>query len=229
MVTGVNIFMPVSSSLTKQDARIRETLAGRLPDTLAAEGVQLQYAVDARLDELLTIVFTAATAPPLLGNPFCRVLDAVRRQAANTELWKASCGILQAQITNDITRVGPCDSFVYAGARKSSQRDRTHLVDLLCYSSVIIAWNHPLNSLHASDVQAGPVKLASFHGKLRQHIINSRHCGLICAPESWKRQWCMAHIRPCSMLMQSCCSGSPNQSRTSCAGFQSRLYDPTHQ
>lgn len=92
-------------------------MAGRVPDALAAEGVQLQYAVDTRLDELLVHVFQAVTEAPLLNNPFCRVLDVVRVQGKHAELWNIPFNTLKAKLTNALTRVGPCNSFIYAGVR----------------------------------------------------------------------------------------------------------------
>lgn len=102
-----------------QEACTRETLAGRLPDTMAAEGVHLRYAVDTRLDELLALVFKAVTTPPLLDNPFPRIVEVIRNQGVTIEQWKLSHKTLEAKITNAVARVGPCDSFIYAGMPRS--------------------------------------------------------------------------------------------------------------
>ena len=67
------------------------------------------------MDELLSLVFQAVTEPPLLDNPFCQVLDVVRIQGKNAELWTIPFGSLVSKLTNSLTRVGPCNSFIYAG------------------------------------------------------------------------------------------------------------------
>ena len=45
---------------------------------VAAEGVMLQYAVDTKLDELLSSLWLQLTKPPLSLNPYPRMMHIIR-------------------------------------------------------------------------------------------------------------------------------------------------------
>jgi hypothetical protein len=51
----------------------------------------LQYAVDTKLDILLSSVYASVTQPPMPLNPYPRLLHFLRAHAARFDLWKVSC------------------------------------------------------------------------------------------------------------------------------------------
>lgn len=67
------------------DAQVR---AGALAERVATEGVMLQYAVDTKLDVCLSNIYEAVTKPPLLLNPFPRLLHIMRAHAAKLDLFQ---------------------------------------------------------------------------------------------------------------------------------------------
>ena len=75
----------------------------------------LQYAVDCRLDELLSTVYSTATEPPLTQSPFAHILPVVRAHACKMHLWKEDSPSLQDKMMNQLSRIGPSDCFMYSG------------------------------------------------------------------------------------------------------------------
>lgn len=90
-------------------------MSGKLPSSIATEAVMLQYAVDCRLDELLSTVYSTATKPPLTRSPFSCILPVVRAHACKMHLWKEDSLSLQNKRMNQLSRIGPSDCFMYSG------------------------------------------------------------------------------------------------------------------
>jgi hypothetical protein len=62
--------------------------AGAVAERVATEGVMLQYAVDCKLDVLLSSVYASLTQPPMPLNPYPRLLHFLRAHAARLDLWR---------------------------------------------------------------------------------------------------------------------------------------------
>ena len=103
-------------ALHVQEVSGQQVKAGLVPATLAEEGVRMQYLMDCKIDTLLEQVYRAIAAPPLLHNPFGAIMAMIRCSACRMEIGQRTPQALRALNVNVLTKVGPPDSFVYAGA-----------------------------------------------------------------------------------------------------------------
>jgi len=115
-------------SLTVRAVTESAVRGGAVAERVATEGVMLQYAVDTKLDVLLSESYARLTAPPLLPNPYPRLLHAIRAQSARMELWRDDDEDAAAALLNDLTMLPP-PSFLYratppalAGGRRRGRR-----------------------------------------------------------------------------------------------------------
>jgi hypothetical protein len=69
--------------------------SGAVAERVAREGVMLQYAVDTKLDVLLSSIYASVTQPPMPLNPYLRLLHFLRAHAARLDLWKVRCSCCQ--------------------------------------------------------------------------------------------------------------------------------------
>ena len=90
-----------------------------MPASLGTEGVRLRYLMDAQIDGLLSTVYNECTQPPLLHNPFGMLSALVRGHACHMETGKLLGADLTAHVCNELARIGPPGSFIYAGERLS--------------------------------------------------------------------------------------------------------------
>lgn len=98
-----------------QEASGQQVRAGLVPASLAAEGVRMRYLMDARIDCLLADVYRAVTRPPLLINPFGKVMSLLRSFGCQMEVSQVPGEQLVKRTVNRLAKVGPAGSFVYAG------------------------------------------------------------------------------------------------------------------
>ncbi|WIA30633.1 hypothetical protein OEZ86_000711 [Tetradesmus obliquus] len=111
------------------DAQIR---SGAVAERVAREGVMLQYAVDAKLDVLLSSLYGSVTQPPMPLNPYPRLLHFLRAHAARLDLWKEDMDDACAQLLNQLELLQP-PGFIYAakppeGAARAGRRARQRRV-----------------------------------------------------------------------------------------------------
>lgn len=106
----------------------------------------LQYAVDCRLDELLSTVYSIATKPPLTQSPFAQILPAVRAHACKMHLWKQDGLSLQHKMMNRLSRIGPSDCFMYSGVLRyiyelddCTLQHNSDMTEKQCYNSVFVS------------------------------------------------------------------------------------------
>lgn len=71
-------------------ATLPQVRCGAVAERVAIEGVMLQYAVDTKLDELLSTIYASLTEPPLVINPYPRLMHYIRAHAARLDLWRVS-------------------------------------------------------------------------------------------------------------------------------------------
>lgn len=64
--------------------------SGTLAERVAVEGVMLQYAIDVKLDQMLSDCYRVLTEPPMPVNPYPQLLHYIRAYAARLELWKVT-------------------------------------------------------------------------------------------------------------------------------------------
>eukprot|EP00232_Nephroselmis_pyriformis_P010010 CAMPEP_0182898984 /NCGR_PEP_ID=MMETSP0034_2-20130328/27810_1 /TAXON_ID=156128 /ORGANISM="Nephroselmis pyriformis, Strain CCMP717" /LENGTH=524 /DNA_ID=CAMNT_0025032981 /DNA_START=40 /DNA_END=1611 /DNA_ORIENTATION=+ len=89
----------------------------------AREAVLLQYAVDTRLDEVLQSLLLELTEPPLLRNPYSRLVRRLRSQGVKMELWGERDRRVMRESINDIVVV-ESPAFIYrATAREGELAD----------------------------------------------------------------------------------------------------------
>lgn len=189
-----------------QEVSSQQVSAGSLPKTLALEGVRMRYLTDARVDEMLAEVYAAATAPPLLHNPFGRVVSIVRQYGCRMEAGYGAGGAGgAAQGVNELTRVGPPGSFIYAGARREARRDAHVPFGMLTVPRISYAQGFRC-AIEPALVQAEHAVTVSmvFHTKPRVRSskrTEARSVRLCLAPHP-RRSWRTA--RCCSALPSPC-------------------------
>eukprot|EP00775_Hariotina_reticulata_P008243 gene8243-8433_t len=92
------------------EAQVR---AGAVVERVATEGVMLQYAVDCKLDVLLSSVYDSLTQPPMPLNPYPRLLHFLRAHAARLDLWRDDLPAVCDQLLNQLVLLAP-PGFMYA-------------------------------------------------------------------------------------------------------------------
>ena len=98
-----------------QAASLQQVKGGLVPAALAMEGVRLRYLVDARIDDLLATVHHRITTPPMLANPFGKIVAALHDHAACMEMSQLPPSTQADLVFNVITKATEPGSFVYQG------------------------------------------------------------------------------------------------------------------
>jgi hypothetical protein len=98
-----------------QKAGAQQVHTGQLPATMCAEGLLLQYIVDARLDEMVETMYQEVMRPPVPEQPLALMASIASTFAFKMQSHNESVGVATIKICNDLTIVGPCGSFIHRG------------------------------------------------------------------------------------------------------------------
>jgi hypothetical protein len=128
--------------------------------------VRMRYLIDSCVDQMLAAVYTSITSPPLLQNPFGKVMSLVRQFGCRMERGQTSNAQLERIQSNALTKVGPQGSFMYAGTSPYAKHGNVFVSHLgtwafwttvstwACMLLVLSAWKLEALADHAG-VQGG--------------------------------------------------------------------------